>query len=614
MSHLLPADSSRKLPGFSIAVAVLLIQSLFFESGCARQAVVTHGKTGATPERIAAPPPPIGPGRPDRDRPVNLEPEPAAASGSTQAPLTTTNVSLTQGDPFLLSEAETAIAIDPNNPLRILAASIGSPNAGPSVNQYYASLDGGQTWTQGGVAGQLNFQSSGDPSVAFCGDGTAYYASLILKNNLSSYRSGIIVDSSTDGGVTWPDENRSLVIDRTTASFFDITDKSWITCDTTNSAFAGRIYLEYGEPQSTTRVIKVKRSIDHGATWSAPVVVSDAYGNIGAVAIGPGGELYVSWAGDSGSQTSGPILFDKSTNGGVSFGTDITAVPAMIYIANDPLFRRSSIHSMAVDRSNGPYRGNIYIAFSDLRNGDPDILLVRSTNGGTTWSAPIRVNDDPAGSGADQWAQGLAVDPLGRVIVTFSDRRRYVGTERYEVWGAISRDGGQTFDSNFLIGDTPSDVTSNTFLGDYDGVAATATRLYATWADQRPGLATPADVYTDAFPNTFAYDEVKGVVWTSASQMSFQTQDARFGLNLDYDVVGGLLSELRADRVFNREACIAPAWPAPPLVDGRIPPVADGYYYLVRAHGPGGVGSYGDASPERPNLRDPLDETLIACP
>jgi hypothetical protein len=50
-------------------------------------------------------------------------------------------------------------------------------------------------------------------------------------------------------------------------------------------------------------------------------------------------------------------------------------------------------------------------------------------------------------------------------------------------------------------------------------------------------------------------------------------------------------------------------------VDPRVPPDGDGYYYLVRAHGPNGVGTFGDATPAaRPNIRDPLDETIVTCP
>jgi hypothetical protein len=435
-----------------------------------------------------------------------------------------------------------------------------------------------------------------------------------------------MVDRSTDGGLTWPEDNRSMVIERNSA-LDAITDKPWIACDTTSSAFAGRIYVSYSDPRlvptgnctgASCRVVKMKRSIDHGATWSSEVMVSDSTTspqNGGIFAVGPHGELYIAWVYvASVNDDVFTIRFDKSTNGGVSFGTDIAAVTNVVPIDPDPHFRRGVYPSMDADRSNGPYRGNIYIALADKRNGDPDILFVRSMDGGTTWSAPIRVNDDAPGHGADQWAPGLAVDPLGRVVVTWSDRRRYAGTEKYEVWGAISRDGGQTFDTNFLVGDTPSDAPVNTFLGDYDSVAATSDRLYATWADQRPGLVNPPDIYTDAFPNTFRYDEVRHVVWTGASQMSFDTQEARFGVDLDYDVAGGLLSELQADQTFARASCTAPAWPAPPFVDGRVPPQDDGYYYLVRAHGPAGVGSYGDASPARPNLRDPLNLTLVTCP
>jgi hypothetical protein len=104
-------------------------------------------------------------------------------------------------------------------------------------------------------------------------------------------------------------------------------------------------------------------------------------------------------------------------------------------------------------------------------------------------------------------------------------------------------------------------------------------------------------------------------VWTGRNSLSFDAQDARFGQDLDYDVAGGLLGELRADQAYTHVGCIAALWPAPPFVDARVPPAGDGYYYLVRVHKGTGVGTYGDGYPfARPNIRDPLDETSITCP
>ena len=62
------------------------------------------------------------------------------------------------------------------------------------------------------------------------------------------------------------------------------------------------------------------------------------------------------------------------------------------------LIRVASFPSMSVDRSGGVNNGNIYITWPQRgvtpAGSDPDIVMIRSTNGGTTWSAPVRVNND----------------------------------------------------------------------------------------------------------------------------------------------------------------------------------------------------------------------------
>ena len=302
----------------------------------------------------------------------------------------------------------------------------------------------------------------------------------------------------------------------------------------------------------------------------------------------------------------------RSTDGGVTFGPDV--FPTTVNgISADPVFRRNSFPTMDVDRSGGPHGDNVYVAWADDRLGDPDILLVRSTDGGDTWSDPIRVNDDPVGTGADQWFPWLAVDPKGRVVVTFFDRRGFAGDRPYQIWGAISRDGGESFDSNFLISDTDSDGSLNGFIGDYGGLAATSERLHPLWTDLRAGTGE-SDVYTDAFPNVFDYDEVRSWRFVDPDNAEFDEQDARFGEDLEYDVASGFLGELRADGGFGRGTCAANAWPGSPYTDARVPPAGDGYWFLVRATGASGVGTWGDGSAVRPNPRDALDEGGDPCP
>ncbi len=201
------------------------------------------------------------------------------------------------------------------------------------------------------------------------------------------------------------------------------------------------------------------------------------------------------------------------------------------------------------------------------------------------------------------------------MVVAFWDRRRNPGGPHYEIWSAVSRDGGMSFDTNFVVSDVPSDPRLNSFLGDYSALAVSRDFIHPFWTDLRSGVAFDSDVYSDRYPNLFTYDEIRQVRWTSKSQMAFEPQDERFGVTLGYDVLTGLLGELRADAGFDRTVCGAAEWPDPPYVDARTPPTGTGYYYLLRVHGRRGVGSYGDGGPPaRLNVRDPLDETLEICP
>jgi Neuraminidase (sialidase) len=81
-----------------------------------------------------------------------------------------------------------------------------------------------------------------------------------------------------------------------------------------------------------------------------------------------------------------------------------------------------------------------------------DVNFIRSTDGGQTWSAPKRVNDDPTGTTAWQWFGTMSVAPNGRIDVIWNDTRNSLSNNRLsEVFYSYSYDGGATFSKNIKL-------------------------------------------------------------------------------------------------------------------------------------------------------------------
>ena len=88
-----------------------------------------------------------------------------------------------------------------------------------------------------------------------------------------------------------------------------------------------------------------------------------------------------------------------------------------------------------------------------------DIAFSRTTDGGATWSSPIRVNDDPQGNGIDQWQPDLKVAPDGTIGVIWYDRRYSSNRYMYDLAYSQSTDGGLTWSPNQRVTDQSSDPT-----------------------------------------------------------------------------------------------------------------------------------------------------------
>lgn len=372
---------------------------------------------------------------------------------------------------------EVSIAINPANPLNLVA--------GANLRYCYRSTNGGLSWIESQLTSTYGVY--GDPCVMFDATGNAYYGHLSNPPSPGYWIDRIVVQKSTDGGASWsagagigynpPRRNQ---------------DKEWLTADMTGSPYHGRLYAAWTEfdsygsssPSDSTRIL-FSFSSDAGNTWSAPVRVSDRGGNCidsdstveGAVpAVGPNGEIYVSWSGPLG------IMFDKSTDGGLTFGTDrfVTDQPGGWDYDVPGIYRANGLPITLCDTSRSPYRGTIYINWSDQRNGlnNTDVFLIKSTDGGTTWGAVRRVNDDLTTT--HQFFTWMTIDPAtGFLYCIFYDRRNYTTTQT-DVYVARSTDGGESF-QNFRVSESSFSPQASVFFGDYTGIAAFNRKVYPIW-------------------------------------------------------------------------------------------------------------------------------------
>ena len=175
-------------------------------------------------------------------------------------------------------------------------------------------------------------------------------------------------------------------------------------------------------------------------------------------------------------------MFDKSTNCGLSWGADkfVSNMPGGWEFSVPGIYRCNGFPITACDTSQSPYRGNIYINWSDQRNGttNTDVFFVKSTDGGNTWSQPLKVNDD--NSNRHQFFTWMTIDQTtGAIYIVFYDRRNTTGNVT-DVYVARSLDGGQSF-TNFKVSQSSFTPSSSIFFGDYTNIAAFNKKVYPIW-------------------------------------------------------------------------------------------------------------------------------------
>lgn len=342
------------------------------------------------------------------------------------------------GDNILNDAAnEPSLAVDPTNLDRIVVGWRQFDDIGSDFRQAgYGYTTDGASFTFPGVLDPGNFRS--DPVLDFDKDGNFYYNSL---------QSGFPCDvwAIEDGGVVWSPPVAA-----------NGGDKQWMRIDRSNSIGSGNNYSYWSSNFTTcSNDGNFTRSTDTADSFEDCVLV-DGDPAWGTLAVDRNGDLYVvgfinatgfavvkSTTAKDASST--PVTFDS-----VNF-VDLDGNPSYFEPINPSgLLGQSWVD---VDISSGPGQDNVYVlsTVARLSNSDPaDVMFARSTDGGSTFESPVRINTD-SGTTNYQWFGTMAVAPNGRIDVIWLDTRDNPGTFLSRLYYSFSEDQGTTWSPNTPI-------------------------------------------------------------------------------------------------------------------------------------------------------------------
>ena len=389
---------------------------------------------------------------------------------------------------------EAFIAASPRDARHLLAVAIAFTRPDSSATcAAFTSFDGGRTWRRSAALAGLERAEFGfDPWAAFAPDGTAYAS--CLGAHLQPRTATMLVYRSPDGGRTW---GRPMALPHDGGGAFD---RGVIAADG-----AGRLYAAVSQTvvrDDVRHAPAVLGRVEPGDTAFAPPLrfMPDVLSRqVLDADMLPDGSLALALYDGSAAGARPPTLrmwVLVTRDGGRSLE------PAR-YVAD---FRRPAPGGavLAADRSAGPHRGRLYLAWTDRDLERSDIVVAHSDDQGRTWSVPVRVNDR---TGFFQHVHPtLEVNRDGVVGIVWSDRRSDRNGACSELYFAASRDGGESFGPNVRVSsvrscpETPGNevpVTGGARLnlgqrwvvgGDYSGLAAAADgRFHAAWVDARTG-------------------------------------------------------------------------------------------------------------------------------
>jgi len=431
-------------------------------------------------------------------------------------------------------DGEIQIAVNHRNTNQMVAAAntfgtAGAPCNNNQTQAIFYSSNGGTTWGYT-CAPSNNVWALGtctgtvfgsDPAVYWNDNNEVFLNYMLLCGTATTTTYSMVVARSADGGATWVKQG----VIKNSWGTTNLEDKNFYAVDNTlASPFYGRHYTCWDRANNE----KFAFSTNNGVAWTEvdlPTVPVGAVDLGCEIAVQKNGTVHVvfeSLTCGASTCTDERMWFTKSTNGGVSW-----SAPVQVHDHNLTGFSGANTPPVAdgrgiapfgavdVDNSGGACDGTLYATFGDFTAGgatETDIWVAKSTNGGTTWSAPVKVNDDGL-AGRTQFHPFLQVDQSnGNVVVAWHDARNDPNNRKVEIFTSRSTNCGVSFEANTKasqpsaefnnsgISYTDENTTDNpnrnpNQYGEYMGLDVKNGKAYMAWVDTRhfyPGSSTNA--------------------------------------------------------------------------------------------------------------------------
>ena len=295
------------------------------------------------------------------------------------------------------------------------------------------------------LLGEQLVSTSFGPWLSFAPNGDLYHISLSANGGITAAgfpNSAILVSKSTDGGTSWGDPV-TLKADNGPTT---LNDKESLTADPTNANYAYAVWDRLQNPGNADPVqvflhaigsrgpTWFSRTTNGGASWEParriydPGTINQTIGN--QIVVRPNGDLFdffdLIFSFKNSHKIRGfNVAFIRSSDKGATWsGAKIIDKLNLVAVRDPDTGQGVRTADFNPDVAVDPANGNLYVVWQDGRFSGgtrSDIAFTMSTDGGSTWSPTVKLDQNSAGTSAFLPSVEVAAD--GTVGVSYYDFR-----------------------------------------------------------------------------------------------------------------------------------------------------------------------------------------------